>query len=99
MAIWNRNRVFDWMSMVKILPLKDFLERLIKKCFYVMEGYLFITKYRLVNSGAKKLGLTPDGNALLQLKKNLPLALTVVSWNFNRIKKFLKQSRKLGVGH
>lgn len=73
MAIWNRNRVFDWMPMVKALPLKDFPERLIKKCFYVMEGYLFIIKYRLGNSGAKKLGLSPDGNALLQLKKESAL--------------------------
>jgi FkbM family methyltransferase len=42
---------------------------------FTIEGYLFILHYGLGNSGAKKLGLSPEGNALLQLKKNSALGL------------------------
>ena len=75
MAIWKRNRFFDLVPLVKPLPLKSIPQRLFRKYLFVMEGYLFILHYGLGHSGAKKLGLTPDGNALLQLKIESALGL------------------------
>jgi FkbM family methyltransferase len=72
-AIWKRKRFFDWVPLAKPLPLKDFPQRLIRKCFFVLQGYLFILRYGPGISRAKKLGISPDGNALLQLKKESAL--------------------------
>lgn len=65
--------VRNWIPVPAFLPIKTFLQRLIRKNGFIAENIVTNIGGRVGFSGARIIGITPNGNTLLQLNKNYAL--------------------------
>jgi FkbM family methyltransferase len=63
----------SWIPVPKLLPIKAFPQRLIRKWLHIAKKYVSLAGVRLGFLGARIVGITPNGNTLLSLNKNYAL--------------------------